>query len=79
MPSVRQKVEEASETQTASPLNGNTLRQTVELFHAHHEACAVRRKNGVNYEIRVEIERSKMLKRKYIDNLRQQQALTGRL
>lgn len=80
MPVVRQqKVEEASEIQAGPPLNGNTLPHALKLFHNHHEQCSGRRRNGVNYEIRVEFERTKWLKRKYMDNLRQQQALTGRL
>ncbi len=79
MPVVRQKAEEASEIQAGPPLNGNTLHHTLDLFHNHHELCSERRKNGVNYEISVEFERTKWLKRKYMDNLRQQQALTGRL
>ncbi len=80
MPVVRQKAEvEASEIQAGPLLAGNTLPHTLELFRNHHQYCSGRRKNGVSYEVRVEFERTKWLKRKYMDNLRQQQALTGRL
>lgn len=54
-------------------LNGNTLRRTLEEFRAHHQACAVRRRNGLEYELRVEAQRTEWLTRKFMDGVRQQQ------
>lgn len=55
------------------PLNGNTLRHTLEEFRAHHQACAVRRRHGLEYELRVEAQRTEWLTRKFMDGVRQQQ------
>lgn len=73
----KHKAEDTGEIQVGPPLNGNTLPRTLDLFHKHHETCSKRRKNGVSYEIRVEAQRSEWLTRKYLDSLRQQQALQG--
>jgi Mg-chelatase subunit ChlI len=54
-------------------LNGNTLRRTLEEYRAHHQACAVRRRNGLEYELRVEAQRTEWLTRKFMDGVRQQQ------
>lgn len=54
-------------------LNGNTLRRTLEEFRAHHQACAARRRNGLEYELRVEAQRTEWLTRKFMDGVRQQQ------
>lgn len=61
------------------PLNGNALPQTLEVYRIHHQACSLRRKNGLSYEIRLEAQHSEWLSRKYFDGLRQQQAISGRL
>lgn len=55
-------------------LNGNTLRRTLEEFRAHHQACAARRRNGLEYELRVEAQRTEWLTRKFMDGVRQQQS-----
>ena len=55
------------------PLNGNTLRRTLEEFRAHHQACAARRRHGLEYELRVEAQRTEWLTRKFMDGVRQQQ------
>ena len=79
MPVSRQKAEDPSEIVDAPPLNVETLEYTVSQFKKHHEDCALRRKNGISYEIHAEQQRTELLKRKYFDNLRQQQALSGRI
>ena len=58
-------------------LNGNTLRRTLEEFRAHHQACAARRRNGLEYELRVEAQRTEWLTRKFMDGVRQQQQQSG--
>lgn len=55
------------------PLNGNTLRRTLEEFRAHHQTCAARRRHGLEYELRVEAQRTEWLTRKFMDGVRQQQ------
>ena len=59
------------------PFNGNSLRRTLEEFRAHHQACAARRRNGLEYELRVEAQRTEWLTRKFMDGVRQQQQQTG--
>lgn len=59
------------------PLNGNTLRRTLEEFRAHHQACAARRRHGLEYELRVEAQRTEWLTRKFMDGVRQQQQQAG--
>ena len=65
------------------PLNGNSLRRTLEEFRAHHQACAARRRHGLEYELRVEAQRTEWLTRKFLDGVRpqsqQQQQQQGRL
>ena len=78
MPVSHQKLEDPSEIRASPTVNGHKLRQGLRKHREHHEACALRRKNGVSYEISVERQRTEMLNRKYMDNLRQQQALSGR-
>ena len=77
MPVVKQKGEDSVVTQ--DELLECTLQRTLDICGKHHEGCSKRRRNGVSYEIRVERQRSEWLTRKYVDNLRQQQALSGRL
>ena len=59
------------------PLNGNTLRRTLEEFRSHHQACAARRRHGLEYELRVEAQRTEWLTRKFMDGVRQQQPTSG--
>ena len=75
----KQKIEDHPDHGISVPLNGNVLHRTLELYRRHHEECASRRKNGVDYEIRVEEQRSQCLRRKYMESLSQQQAINGRL
>ena len=77
--SAKQKVEDPGEIQASPPLNGNRIRETVGAFRQHHDKCLRRRANGVSYEIKVETIRTEGLRRKYLDNLRQQQAISGRI
>ena len=73
------KVEDPGETQATPPLNGSRLREKVEQFRQHHANCSSRRANGVSHEIRVEAMHTERLQGKYFDNLRQQQAISGRV
>ena len=75
----RQKVEEPSEIGAAPPLNGHRLGRNVRVYEKHHLLSAFNRKNGTSFEISREKQRTEMLNRKYFDNLRQQQALSGRI
>ena len=79
MPVSRQKAEDPTEIGASPPLNGHTLQHALRRHKRHHEVCAVRRKNGTSFEINRERQRTELLNRKYFDNLRQQQALTGRI
>lgn len=79
MPVSRQKAEDQSEIGASPPLNGHTLDRTFRAYKEYHTLCALNRKNGTSYEIDRERRRTEMLNRKYCDNLRQQQALSGRL
>lgn len=77
--SAKQKAEDPGDIQPSPPLNGSRLRERVEQYRHHHTICKERRANGVSYEIRVEAMHTEALQRKYFDNLRQQQAISGRL
>lgn len=77
--SAKQKAEDPGDIQPSPPLNGSRQREIREQFRRHHTACKERRANGVSYEIRVEAMHTEALQRKYFDNLRQQQAISGRL
>ena len=79
MPVSRQKAEDASEVVAAPPLNGHTLDRTFRRYKKYHRFCEIQRKNGASFEISREKQRTEMLNRKYFDNLRQQQALSGRV
>ena len=78
MPVSRQKPEDA-EMGVSPPLNGHTLDRTLRRYKKYHRRCEVIRKNGTSFEINRERQRTEMLNRKYFDNLRQQQALSGRI
>ena len=74
------KLEALGEIQVGGPpLNGSSIGQSLAVYRRHHETCSMRRKDGVSYEIRLEADKTEWLKRKYLDNLRQQNALSGRL
>lgn len=75
----RQKAEDASEMGAPPPLNGHTLDRTLHRYKKYHRQCELNRKNGTSFEIDRERQRTEMLNRKYFDNLRQQQALSGRI
>ena len=79
MPVSRQKAEDLAEIGASAPLNGHTLDRTFRRYKRHHRLCEINRKNGASYEINRETQRTEMLNRKYFDNLRQQQALSGRI
>ena len=79
MPVSRQKAEDSSEIGAAPPLNGHTLDRSFIRHKKHHRLCEITRKNGASFEINRERQRTDMLNRKYFDNLRQQQALSGRV
>lgn len=79
MPVSRQKAEDLSDIGASPPLNGHTLEHTLRRHKKYHSRCVVSRKNGTSFEINRERQRSEMLNRKYFDNLRQQQALSGRI
>jgi hypothetical protein len=79
MPVSRQKVEDASEIRANPPLNGHALDRTFRRYKKYHRLCEINRKNGASFEINRERQRTEMLNRKYFDNLRQQQALSGRI
>ena len=79
MPVSRQKAEDPCEIGASPPLNGHTLEHTIRRYRDYHKVCVLSRKNGVSFEINRERQRTEMLNRKYCDNLRQQQALSGRI
>ena len=79
MPVSRHKADDQTDNGEAPPMNAEILEYTVDKFRRHHEACTFRRKNGTCYEMHAEHQRTEVLKRKYFDNLRQQQALSGRI
>ena len=54
----------------------STIPQRLHIFRAHHEKCTARRKNTLSYELRQENQRTEWLKRKYVDSVRQQQAIS---
>ena len=53
-------------------LNGNSLRRTLEEYRVHHQACAARRRHSLEYELRVEAQRTEWLTRKFMDGVRPQ-------
>lgn len=79
MPVSRQKADDPSEIGASPPLNCQTADRTLHRYKKYQRLSEVNRKNGVSFEINRERQRTEMLNRKYFDNLRQQQALTGRI
>lgn len=53
------------------------IHQRLQIFRAHHQKCAARRRNALGYELRQENQRTEWLKRKYMDSVRQQQAVSA--
>lgn len=57
----------------------SSIQQSLHIFSTHHQKCAARRKNALSYELRQEKQRTEWLKSKYVDSVRQQQVLSGRV
>lgn len=55
------------------------IHQRLSIFRVHHQKCAARRRNALGYELRQEDQRTEWLKRKYMDNVRQQQTVSTHL
>lgn len=57
----------------------SNIHQKLHIFRVHHQKCAARRKHALSYELRQENQRTEWLRRKYLDSIRQQQAVSARV